>query len=167
MNAKPIKQVFLLVASIVLMWVFLTADANVRASVFGVLASLIVAVLAHHHASMRAVKASHFPKKADAYLLLFHIFFDLLLEAKGSKTIDQRKLLNRMMEFKKQLLIWGSFETMQAMKNIENASEVSDLSTEQMLLNLEHLLRAAREDLGHDDSSIPNGDLISLIVIQT
>ena len=139
-------------------------EANIRASILALFTSVLLAIFAHHLASMRAVKASHFTKKADAYKILFDMLFDLILETKGTKNPNPTRLLNNMMEFRKQLLIWGSHETMKAMKAIEAHQNGSEISAGQMLKNLEALIRAARNDLGHDDSHIPDGELLALIV---
>lgn len=139
-------------------------EANIRASILALFTSVLLAIFAHHLASMRAVKASHFTKKADAYKILFDMLFELISETKGTKNPNPKRLLNNMMEFKKQLLIWGSHETMKAMWAISEHQNASEISTDQMLKDLEALIRAARNDLGHEDSHIPNGELLALIV---
>lgn len=162
---KFLAAVFaLLFAFVLFVTALYLADANVRASILAFLASALLAVMAHYMASKRAVEASHFPKKAEAYGILFDMIFDLFAQVKRNQQTDQKRLTKRMIEFKKQLMIWGSHETMKAFKKIEAHGDTSKVSTEQMLRDLEGLLRAARHDLGHNDSHIPDGELLAVIV---
>jgi hypothetical protein len=69
-------------------------------------------------------------------------------------------VIKRLWEFKKNLLIWGGPNMIKAMMDFEKGA--SEEAT--VLANVENLIRATREELGHDDSKLPTGSLIAMLL---
>jgi hypothetical protein len=161
MNAlmKLLSIIILLVLFVAAVW---TSDGNVRASILGLIAAVTLALLAQYYARVRAIQASHFPEKRAAYKLLFDLLFDLIRDVKNNKPMSGQKLENKMMNFKKELMIWGSYDTMEALQEFDSNDE--KMSTREMNLRIDRLLKAARKDLGHDDSAVPDGGIVALLL---
>ena len=68
-----------------------------------------------------------------------------------------------MMNFVKDLTIWGNAEMVKAYHKFVLPVEEQAEPTNRFLL-LENLLRTIRKDLGHDDSSLDPGELIGLML---
>ena len=153
------------IAIIVLLLLFVVAmvisDGNVRAAILGLVTAIGMAIMAHHHAAMRDIEARHFPEKRQAYTILFDLIFDLLKAVKTDTSVPDSKLNSKMIEFRKQLLIWGSHNTMEAFMAIEG---FEGKSSKEIMLTIEKLLRAIRQDLGHDDSMVPEGRIVSMLL---
>ncbi|MDE2976142.1 MAG: hypothetical protein OXU63_01325 [Acidobacteriota bacterium] len=81
--------------------------------------------------------------------------------------MSDKTILERFMPFKKALLVWASPKMIETW----DAFEVAGSDPEAMkdaratMLRLDDILRAMRSDLGHDDSALPRGKLVSLILV--
>lgn len=141
-----------------------TSDGNVRASILGLITAVILAIVAQYYAGVRAIQASHFPEKRAAYKLLFDLLFDLVKAIKVGKPMSDQKLASKLLEFNKQLMIWGSYDTIEALRKFEGISGQKDVSAKEINFVVDDLLKAARKDLGHDDSAVPEGGIVALLL---
>ena len=142
---------------------FQAADANVKAGIVSVAGLLFAAILTNYHAREREVRARHFREKRDAYETIFDLIVDIFQSVKSERSLSEDDMHTRMLDFKKGLMIWGSASTIRLWNRVE--TEISPDSPNDTAALMENLFRAIREDLGHDDSSLPFGELTSLFVI--
>lgn len=160
--------VITLIAFIVSLW---NSSPEVQAGIIGFIGAVLIAAYTHTNSKKREIEARHFTEKRQAYMQYINLLFGLLHENKNGKPSKREQPLNQqqikqMMEFKKQLLVWGSAEVIQAYYQFEQACdpEVEGYEVTKTLLASEKLFRALRKDLGHDDSILGDVDLVGLIL---
>ena len=78
--------------------------------------------------------------------------------------MQQEELVKKMASFKKSLMVWGGPEVIRAWNAFELKSQ-AQLSPAETMKKFDNLLRAIREDLGHDDGVLPSGSLAALILV--
>ncbi len=154
---------------------FVNASSDVKAGVIAFSAAVIATLFSHRQTKKREIDARHFEEKRTAYLKFVEIMFETFKDAKidddkKAKRIERKKekseqqLLSAMIDFTKGLVVGGDPEMVKAW--IEFSSYADENSDEPggMMLATEKLLRAIRKDLGHDDSLLPAGQLLMLIL---
>ena len=161
--------VFLLIVSVlfcigVLIWSLFKADANTRSAVIGAIGVITVAMITHYKTRNREIAARHFADKRDGYMKFMDLLFDMIVMTKKNRKFDNEELLKRYIPIKKAIMIWGGPNLIEEWNFFETAPEQVQTS-EQALFMFEKILRAIRLDLGHDDSSLPPGSLIAMILI--
>ena len=70
-----------------------------------------------------------------------------------------------MMMFKKELIIWGGHEVIRSWNDFEIESEKPNRDPNIILAAMEHVLRAIRKDLGHNDRQLKFGSLFGLLIL--
>ena len=148
----------------VLVWSLLRADANTRSGVIGFIGVIAVALYTHYQTKKREISARHFSDKREGYVKFVDLFFDLTQSAKTNSKMPQKELVEKLLRFKKALIIWGGPEILGLWNSFEaNANDKQ--SPDEMMRVFEDILRAIRRDLGHDDSALPHGSLVALILV--
>ena len=142
---------------------FQAADANVKAGIVSVAGLLFAAMLTNYYTRQREVRARHFQEKRDAYETIIDLILDMFQSVKSKRSMSEKDMHKRMLDFKKGLMIWGSASTIRLWNRVETETTPDNPSDTPPLM--EDLFRAIRKDLGHDDSSLPFGELTSLFVI--
>ena len=148
----------------VLVWSLRGADANTRSGVIGFIGMISVALFTHYQTKKREISARHFSDKREGYIKFVDLFFDLTQSAKANDRMPQKDLVEKLLPFKKALIIWGGPEILGLWNSFE-AKANDKQSPEEMMRMLEDILRAIRSDLGHDDSALPYGSLVALILV--
>ncbi len=64
----------------------------------------------------------------------------------------------------KELLVWGSAETINAFNEWQRFAAGSDLDPRKVNFHIDKILRAMRRDLGHEDFMMENRGLMKLFV---
>ena len=141
------------------------ADANVKASIFGVLGVLLPAILTNFFTRRREINARHFSEKRGAYGEIIDIIFDVISSTKSGKNLPDKALVNKMMVFKKKLMVWGGPEVIESWNEFEIESERAGDDPKKILTAIERVLRAMRKDLGHDDNRLKFGSLFGLLIL--
>ena len=143
------------------------ADANVKAGIIGILGVLLTAILTNFFTRRREINARHFSEKREAYGKIINIVFDAMASTKSGKKLPDKALVNKMMEFKKGLMIWGDPEVIESWNKFEMESGEGQSRNDSRIIfvAMEHVLRAIRKDLGHDDRRLKFGDLCRLIIV--
>ena len=152
----------LLGASALVVYSWLKADANTRFGVIGVVGTLVSAVLVHKQTKKREADARMFAEKRKAYVGFLDLFFDMSGRV-GDKPTDEQ-LRERMLEFKKALLVWGDTDAFALWRSLEGGVGNSK-NPREVLLHLDKILRLMRKELGHDDSLLPEGELAASILV--
>ena len=165
---RIIVGILLIVAALsivgVLVWSLLGADANTRSGVIGFIGMIAVALYTHYQTKKREISARHFSDKREGYIKFVDLFFDLTQSAGTNSKVPQRVLVEKFLPFKKALIIWGGPEILELWNSFE-AKANDEQSPDEMMRVLEDILRAIRSDLGHDDSALPYGSLVALILV--
>lgn len=139
------------------------ADANVKIAVIGVLASVLLAVYSNSRTKKREIASRQFTLKSATYLKIIEILVRLLREVKSEKEMLTEDLVGELMEFKKELLIWGSPKVIEAWNSYElMADENPDYK--KISVQMEKILREIRKDLGHSDWLLRHGSLWGLFL---
>ncbi len=151
-----------------LVWVFIAniskADTSVIAALIGFPPVIIAALAAHYYTKKREIDARLFADKRAGYTEVMDLIFDILMATKNNQKLSNKNMLEKMLRFKKALIIWGGPKAITAWNEFELQSGRSP-SNEEMFQQMEKILRAIREDLGHDDGTLPNGSLMALIIV--
>lgn len=151
-----------------LIWLFIinvqSSDSNIKAGLIGLFGMLTAALITHYQTKKREINARHFGDKRTGYMHMIDLLFDLIIAVKKGEELSEDKLLDKIMPFKKALIVWGSPQVIDAWNHFELESE-SGLAPEQMLREMESILRAIRKDLGHDDSTLKFGSLWALMLV--
>ena len=152
-----------------LIWYFISiiqqANPNVKAGLVGVLGLILAALLAHHYTKRRETIARHFSDKRQGYMNIINILFDIISSTKSGKKLSEKQLADKMMTFKKALIVWGGPEVIETWNKFEITSSSGNLEANEMIIQMEKILRAIRKDLGHDDRSLKFGSLWGLILV--
>ena len=125
--------------------------------------------------SQREIEARLFSEKAALYKKIFGLFPDLIKKTKAVSANSTQKesldaitnepeFLEKMMDIKSELLIWGSEETIKTW--IRNENQVTGDSGDQskIVLYWGELYSCMRADLGHSDTQITALDLIGMFL---
>lgn len=155
------------------LWIFirglLEADPGISAAVIGVIGVLTAGIWSHYSARRREINSRHFIEKKNAYLHLINLIFDLFIASKKDSAITETQIQERLLEFKREFMVWGDQNVIEALAIYENKStallkqEHQPDTTEQLLI-VDDLLRAIRKDLGHDDARLKRGSLVGMLL---
>lgn len=143
------------------------ADANVKAGIIGILGVLLAAILTNFFTRRREINARHFLEKREAYGKIIDIVFDVIASTKSGKSLPDKTLVNKMLVFKKGLMVWGGPEVIESWNEFEIESERARNNNDPkiILTVMEQVLRAIRKDLGHDDRQLKFGSLFGLLIL--
>ena len=125
--------------------------------------------------SQREVEARLFSEKAALYKKIFSLFPDMVKKIKlaeiDSTTDDEddtdsieHKLMEKMIDIKAELLIWGSEKTIRSWVEMENSAADLGEDLTQTVLSWGKLYSCMRADLGHSDYLINERDLIGIFL---
>lgn len=159
----------LVVTLAVMGWYFVAtvqeADPNFKAGIVGAVAVFVVAILTNFLTRKREIDARHFSEKREAYGKIVSLVVEIQSHDESEGTKLTKALLAKMIDFKKELMIWGSPEVIQSWLNLEAESKKDNKDATRIARVMEQILRAIRKDLGHDDRWLKQGSLLRLIVL--
>ena len=98
-------------------------------------------------------------KKYDVYIKLLTVFFDILKQVKKGQKTNETKLIDRMMDIKKELLIFGNDGVLFAFFRWEKHSQ-----TKSNLKALAELIIEVRKDMGNPKTKISTKDFLKSLV---
>ena len=150
-----------------LAWLFikslLAISPGITATIIGGTFTIISIVYKHYETRNREINARHFLEKKTSYMIFINLMFEVLSALKKKNEIEGGNLEENMLNFKKELIVWGNQEVFQAYLNYEKESSKKEKNNK-ILLEVDKLLRAIRKDLGHNDSQLKPGELVSIIL---
>ncbi len=165
---RIIRRIAVWVAAIFLLWLFvrsfLESDANTRSSIIGLIVMFISGLITHYQTKKREISARHFSDKREAYTKFIDFFFEVVQLVKTKKQMEDEELIEKSMLIKKDLIVWGGPEIVELWNSFDTKAKDGS-SLEEKMRMLEDILRAIRKDLGHDDSTLPHGSLVALLLI--
>jgi len=154
--------IFLVVLAGLFVKSLVAAAPGISATIIAGIIAFSVGVYTHTQIRNREIKARHFIEKKNAYMCFFNLVFEIISSFKNKRPIIDDRLINEIWGFKKELMVWGDQEVLQAYREYE---EKSAAQPEGILLAVDNLLRAIRKDLGHDDSKLKPGELVSILIV--
>ena len=120
------------------------------------------ALVTHRLTGSREVDARHFAHKYEAYMAFLEVFVRQVQSQKSGKPGLRQSDVNKMLEFKRKMIVWGSPTVIEEWNSLEeDDDERSDL---EKLLHMDDVLRAVRRDLGHSDRALLRGSLLGLFL---
>ena len=142
------------------------ADPNVRSALVAAIGMFAVGIWSHRQIKKREIEARHFVDKRDAYMKFMDLFFDVMKGQRLKRPTRGSKLVDDLATIKKYLMVWAGSEMLDAWQKFEAEAESSASSSDptDALLSFDNLLRAIRKDLGHNDTLLAPGSLISMIL---
>ena len=150
--------------SILFVYSFYHASPDIKAGLIGFLTAVFATLYSHHLTKKREISARHFIEKRTAYLKFINLLFDILKDTQNNKSTSQAKMLKIMTEFTKDLIIWGDYEIIETWNEYSMSAEGNAGNMDATAGMIEKLLRAIRNDLGHDDSALGEHQLWALML---
>ena len=118
-----------------------------------------------HLAGRRDVQSRQFGHKRETYTKLLELIFKIMkrdfISQKVRASKANRRDVDQMLAFKRDLLIWGSPEMIKMWLEVEANEEAPPAG---VASRFDKLLRSMRSDLGHDDSDLAEGELFGLLL---
>lgn len=98
-------------------------------------------------------------KKYDVYVRLLTVFFNILKQVKKGQSTNADKLVDTMIEIKKDIIIFGSDEVLNNFFNWEKKSQ-----SKESLKALSELVISVRRDMGNPKTKITSNDFLKSLV---
>lgn len=98
-------------------------------------------------------------KKYDVYVRLLNVFFNILKQVKKGQSTNADKLVDTMIEIKKDIIIFGSDEVLNNFFNWEKKSQ-----SKESLKALSELVISVRKDMGNPKTKITSNDFLKSLV---
>ncbi len=183
--AIAIAIIYLLIWFIYANWA--EFEPNTIATVF----TGLVVIIGYYQTKKREIEARHFTKKRKAYTDFITILSEVLKAEQRDTPITPEELLQAMYNFRREMIIWGGTDTINAFDNYISVSEAeaeaeavavaeaeaeavaeAELNTETKpeplatLIAMDNLLRAMRKELGHNDRTLDKGAVVGMFLDQ-
>src|SRR5690606_17869889 len=98
-------------------------------------------------------------RKYDVYIKLLTVFFDILKQVKKAQPTNSSKLIDKMLDIKKELIIFGNDNVLFSFFRWEKQSQ-----TKSNLKALAELIIEVRKDMGNPKTSITTKDFLKSLV---
>ncbi len=98
-------------------------------------------------------------RKYDVYIKLLTVFFDILKQVKKGQPTNASKLINKMLDIKKELIIFGNDNVLFAFFGWEKDSQ-----TKSNLKALAKLIIEVRKDMGNPKTAVTTQDFLKSLV---
>jgi len=148
-------------------------DKGVSAAIIATSGTILTAVISliftQYRTKKRDIVEAHRPEKVKTYSRFMQIVSYTLKNTKEDKGFLAEgeelpeDLLNLFFDFQRDLMAWGSPEVIQAYLRFRNGAYLKP-TTAEMLLLVDDVLRQIRKDLGHSDSKLKAGELLSVFL---
>jgi len=142
-------------------------NPSVAAAIIGAMATVCVGIAAviitQKQTKARELEEAHRGKKAEIYndfLSIVTRVIKSLNDQFASEPLSEVELANSMVEYKRQILLWGSPKVIKAQLQYEEAAGTGGNA----FLTLDNLYRAIRDDIGLSNKGLDQFDLIKLFL---
>lgn len=143
-------------------------DWNAITSLLAVLAPIFLALLGgigwlykHEKERRESAESQLSEHKYGAYIALLEIFFDMMKITKSGKDINEKSMLNRMIDANKELILYGSDDVIKIYQKW-----MSDARKGAVKLDpFGELIIAIRRDMGHLKTKINADDVLRHFII--
>lgn len=133
--------------------VFSNANPSVQASLIAAGVAFATVLFAFWKERSRAIKEAHREKKIEIYSSLFNLVFSVLANEKKNPELNEHMLSSaefqeKMVEFKKNLMFYGSPKVINAFSRWQLNSSGSGLHPTKALRDMGEIFLAMRADIG-------------------
>jgi len=140
--------------------------APIIAGCFTVLVSLITVYLSKYLERKSTIEQEQRPKKVEIYQELIHSILSLMpSQDSKQKPMTQEQMIEFLKKFTEVVIICGSNDVILAWSNWrKKLIEADPQKSLELLLDLENLIIAIREDLGHKKGNIKQKDILRMFI---
>lgn len=140
-----------------------TVIAAVITATLGTVASVSAVVIGNSLTQKREIEFQNRFKKSEAYASFVG---DLIETLNSTQSQDEKnqKFIKMAKEFGRDLILWGSDETIRAYKDFREYSKDNISKKENILFVMERILLAIRKDLGHKNKNLQPGTLLTFFL---
>ncbi len=139
-----------------------TVAVGIIAASATVLVSVISVLLSKRLEHQTSIQKEIRERKVPVYEKLIGFIFRVFKGIKENKPITEQEMLDFMMEFTQNIIVWGSDEVIDAFHKFRVASMSGEQAN--ILFIVEDILLAIRKDLGHKNKNLIRGKILSLFV---
>ncbi|MDQ3749949.1 MAG: hypothetical protein M3367_13210 [Acidobacteriota bacterium] len=101
-------------------------------------------------------------QKAPIYEEFSELLFKVLKTSKSGEQIPENELLDFIYKFNQKLLVWGGNNVIKEWANFRINTQSENKYA--VLIAVEDILLAIREDMGHSNEKLKRGDLLSVFI---
>jgi len=143
-----------------------TVDPNISVSILGgmvtIFGTLAAVIFTQNQTKIRDREAAHISTKVKVYkrfLKTVALSLSKDNESVSLKSPSEQELVNYLVHFQTEILLWGSPEVIKMFSEfiIESGKE-----TKRSLLSVDNLYRAIRSDIGLSNKTLNNYDLVKM-----
>lgn len=165
-TSQTIAIVFLVLAGgfcLYFLYIFSNSPDAIKAAIMSGAVALFAAIYTQQRSRTREIESRHFNEKSEAYRKLINLIFEYVIAAKEGQNIDpnSKEAIKKLLEIKKEFLIWASPETLMAFSSLGNIENDGN-----MFKIVNSLLGSMRKDLGHKDTNLPSNFYVKYFLIE-
>jgi len=144
-----------------------SADPKISAAIIGAMTTIFVGIAAviitQRQIKIREIEEAHREKKVEIYQKFLSTVTSLIAGKNNQVTIKaptEQELIDYLVEFKTEILLWGSPKVIKAQLEFERISG----SNGDVFMAVDNLYKAIREDIGLSNSGLNNLELIKIFL---
>lgn len=130
----------------------------IAAGLSGIVAILLF-LLQRKNEQLKIVKEKISDKKYEAYSQVLTIFFDLFKSVKNFKNVNDKQLVNKIIDLKKFLLLYANDDILRKFFEWSNSAQKDENKLAQFGKYLE-LMILIRKDMGNPDTKITTNEVL-------
>ena len=131
-------------------------------TVLGLVVNSVISICLKSSEYKNKIRDEMRKKMEQPYTKFVHIIFDMMMDTKDGKEIDEIELAKKINEFSKEVTLHGSNEMIK--KWAAYRTSAIKLTPTENLIQMEGILYAIREDLGLKKKRMKTGDILALFV---
>ncbi|CAC9438370.1 hypothetical protein BSPLISOX_534 [uncultured Gammaproteobacteria bacterium] len=144
-----------------------SADPTISAAIIGAMATIFVSIIAviitQRKIKLRGVEEAHREKKVEIYQKFLGITTSLIVGKNEQVTIEEptdQELIDYLVRFKTEILLWGSPKVIKSQLEFQRIFG----SGGDVLMAVNNLYKAIREDIGLSNAGLNNLELIEIFL---
>ncbi len=139
-----------------------TVAVGILAASATILVSVTSALLSKRLEYQASIRKEIRERKVPVYEKLIGFIFRVFKGVKENKPVTEQEMLDFMMGFTQNIIVWGSDEVIDKFQKFRVASTSGEQAN--ILFIIEDILLAIRKDLGHKNKDLTKGKILSLFV---
>jgi low temperature requirement protein LtrA len=135
---------------------------TVFASMFTIFISLFGIVYTQKQIKLREIAEAHRHKKIEVYNKFITISTNMIAaenEKHSIKPYSENELIEAIFDFKRDILLWGSPKVVKSVIKFQDDSETNNI-----IIAINSIYVAMREDIGLDNKELKNLELIKIFI---
>lgn len=140
-------------------------DTKISAAILGAMATIFVGltavIITQRQTSMRDREEAHRAKKVEIYQKYLEMIAALMAGTNGNVSQEapsEQELIDYLVEFKTQILLWGSPEVIKKQLEFQEASQGGG----DIFLAVDNMHKAIRADIGLSNKGLNNSELVKM-----